>query len=206
MRSAVWGCLLTAGLAYPELHASPPPPPPPAPVVPTTCGPAAGAIDLVKYNASYAYRYSAIPYAAAPVGSLRWQPPTPPACPWPGVLNATGTPNNCIHPDGSGSEDCLYLSVVTPAPVPPGSKLPVLVWFHGGNLIGGSISSQGGNEVIATQAPGGVIVVAVSYRLGVTGWLATADLAAEQGGTAGNYGAQARGAWGGSLKALNCAR
>ena len=56
--------------------------------------------------------------------------------------------------------------------------------------MGGSISNQGGNEVIATQAPGGVVVVSVSYRLGVTGWLATADLASEQGGAAGNYGAQ----------------
>jgi para-nitrobenzyl esterase len=181
-------------LAATTLSGAIPAQPPNAPTVTTKCGQIDGATDAVQLNGvtkAYSFRYSAIPYAAPPLGQLRWRPPQSVACPWPGVRNSSVAPNSCIHPDGSGSEDCLYLSVVSPAPL-PANPLPVLVWFHGGNLIGGSISNMNGNEVLATQAPGGVIVVAVAYRLGVIGWLSTPDLAAEQGGAAGNYGVQVR--------------
>jgi para-nitrobenzyl esterase len=81
--------------------------------------------------------YLGIPYAAPPVGALRWQPPRPPA-PWHGTRAATGYASHCPQPSGafgraSTSEDCLYLNVFTPARN-KARNLPVMVWVHGGSL------------------------------------------------------------------------
>jgi len=128
-----------------------------------------------------------IPYAAPPIGALRWRPPRPPA-PWHGVRAATSFAPHCPQPPSSfgvasSSEDCLYLNVFTPA----GAKarnLPVMVWVHGGSLRTGA-----GDEYNPTALVGhGVIVVTINYRLGALGFLADAALASRPGGPSGNYG------------------
>ena len=82
-----------------------------------------------------------IPYAAPPVGALRWRPPQP-AANWPGVRDATQFAPHCPQPaspfgQASMSEDCLFLNVFTPTGQRPGSLHPVMVWIHGGALVTG---------------------------------------------------------------------
>ena len=121
------------------------------------------------------YFYSGIPYAAPPVGDLRWKPPQPPA-PWSGVrecvkysLQPAQLPDPNIPKDAqrvASSEDCLYLNVMTPAEK-SAEKLPVMVWFHGGGLRYGS-----GNWSLYNSPPlvnHGVVLVSVNTRLGVLG-------------------------------------
>jgi para-nitrobenzyl esterase len=128
-----------------------------------------------------------IPYAAPPVGPLRWRPPQPPK-PWSGIRAATSFASHCPQPSSSfgvvsSSEDCLYLNVFTPA----GAKarnLPVMFWVHGGSLRTGA-----GDEYNPTGLVGhGVIVVTINYRLGALGFLADAALAGRPGAPPGNYG------------------
>src|ERR1700722_19231247 len=135
-----------------------------------------------------------IPYAAPPVGELRWKPPAPPAK-WSGVRAATefgaacmqGRPySDMVFRDPGISEDCLSLNVWTPAKNPK-ANLPVMVWIHGGGFMAGASSEprQDGG-VLARQ---GVVVVSMNYRLGIFGFLALPDLAAESDKkAAGNYG------------------
>ena len=165
----------------------------------TACGPVLGT-DFGDGLAFFGIRY-----AAAPVGSQRWQPPTPASC-WNGTLDATVPGPMCLqHGRFVGSanqamdEDCLRVSVFTQA-VPGGgsqdgsSLRPIVVWLHGGDLIeGSSLSIQSGYGAIAnlTAAPTGAVVVGVEYRLGVAGFLAL-DALAERDvrglGLVGNYG------------------
>ena len=127
-----------------------------------------------------------IPYAAPPVGALRWQPPRPPA-PWPGIRAATSYAPHCPQPSStfglaSTSEDCLYLNVFTPAT--KARNLPVMVWVHGGSLRTGESNDY--NPAGLVQH--GVVVVTINYRLGALGFLADAALASRPGGPSGDYG------------------
>jgi para-nitrobenzyl esterase len=135
-----------------------------------------------------------IPYAAPPVGNLRWQAPQPAAC-WQGVRDATSFGPHCpqnvvfedmIFPDPGPSEDCLYLNVYAPAGLTPESKLPVMFWIHGGAYVGGSASEPRHNGDFLPLKD--VVLVTINYRVGVLGFLATPELAAEANGAAGNYG------------------
>lgn len=132
-----------------------------------------------------------VPYAASPVGDLRWRPPARPA-PWRGVRDAVGFGASCmqtISPQGFEpytreyvtrgpvSEDCLFLNVWTPRHA-PGARLPILVWIHGGGFVSGSGSVDIYNgEALARDA--GIIVVTVNYRLGVFGFFSHPDLSKE---------------------------
>ncbi len=122
-------------------------------------------------------RFSAIPYAAAPVGSLRWQAPAPAT--WRGELDATRPgpiapqlPSRLRDAMGdihdAQSEDCLNLTVWTPAA--DSKKRPVLVWLHGGawQSGGGALDWYSGAHLAAL---GDIVVVSPNYRLGALGWL-----------------------------------
>ena len=136
--------------------------------------------------------FKGIPYAAPPVGDLRWQEPHP-VTPWQGVKKADAFGPRCmqlpIYSDmifrDEMSEDCLYLNVWTPAKSPK-EHLPVMVWIYGGGFQAGSASEprQDGEHL----AKKGVIVVSMNYRLGVFGFLAHPDLSKESSHHAsGNY-------------------
>ncbi len=135
-----------------------------------------------------------LPYAAPPVGDLRWMAPAP-VVKWKGVRDATHYGARCmqravfadmVFQDAGPSEDCLYLNVFTPASAKNKSKLPVMFWIHGGGYMGGSASEPRHNgDFLPTK---GVVLVTINYRLGVFGFLATSDLAKEADGSAGNYG------------------
>jgi carboxylesterase type B len=142
--------------------------------------------------------FRAIPYAAPPVGPLRWCPPRP-ASGWQGARDATRFADDCtqVYPaiptldagrsQAPGkSEDCLYLNVWTPHPGGQ-AKLPVLVWFHGGGFVRGSAAEPTYDGV--SLAGQGVVVVSVNYRLGAFGFFAHPELSRESGrGASGNYG------------------
>ena len=138
--------------------------------------------------------FKGIPYAAPPVGPLRWKAPQPAAA-WTGVRKATEYPARCmqapIYPDmifhdNGPSEDCLYLNLWMPA-APAQPRLPVMVWIYGGGFAAGATSEprqDGGN-----LSKKGVLVVSMNYRLGIFGFLAHPALAKESGHDAtGNYG------------------
>jgi para-nitrobenzyl esterase len=140
--------------------------------------------------------YRGIPYAAPPVGDLRWRAPQPPAA-WQGVRQATEFSNACwqtpyppaaaiYQPRFPGlSEDCLYLNIWTPAKSPK-DKLPVMVWIHGGGFTRGYAGSEAYNgENLARR---GVVIVTINYRLGIFGFFAHPALSAESPHHAsGNY-------------------
>jgi para-nitrobenzyl esterase len=132
--------------------------------------------------------FRGIPFAAPPVGDLRWRPPAPPAK-WQGVRNADSFGNPCpqVGVDGVpvGDEDCLTLNVFA-SNSPASAKQPVIVFIHGGGAIGGSALSPPFNA--ATPLAGHAIVVTVQYRLGLLGWLVNPLLTAESPqGSSGNY-------------------
>jgi para-nitrobenzyl esterase len=143
--------------------------------------------------------FQGIPYAAPPVGDLRWKAPQP-AAKWKGELDATKYGHHCLQgrvfedmifqdatgPDDQGSEDCLTLNVYAPAKAQSKGKLPVMFWIHGGGYSGGASSEPRHNGDFLPLK--GVVLVTINYRLGVFGFLALQELAAEQGGTSGNYG------------------
>lgn len=138
--------------------------------------------------------FKGIPYAAPPVGDLRWQPPQT-AQPWSGVRLAHDFPpramqvhvwDDMIFRDDGPSEDCLYLNVWMPSE-PKTAKLPVMFWIHGGGFFAGSTSE--GRQDGSNLAQEGVVVVSLTYRMGVFGFMAHPELAAESPvGAAGNYG------------------
>ena len=123
-----------------------------------------------------------IPYAAPPVGSLRWQPPQPPT-PWTSTLQATQFGSACTQGAANppaGSENCLFVNVWAPAD--GSTDLPVLVHIHGGGFVGGS--GNGDNSLLSST--GHEVVVSMNYRLGIFGFLADKDL----GSNSGDYGLQ----------------
>lgn len=133
--------------------------------------------------------FRGIPYAAAPVGPLRWQAPQAPT-PWVGVRDATKPGARCIQdtrrdPDfgRAASEDCLNLNVWTPRGATPGNKRPVMVWIHGGGFLNGSADIYDAHWM-TTQ--GDIVIVTVNYRLGALGFLALDALNGD--GDVGNYG------------------
>ncbi len=131
-------------------------------------------------------KYLGIPYAAPPIGPLRWKAPQPAS--WSGVLQANTLPPICPQPAGSlGAaslqEDCLYLNVY--APSSGGNMLPVMVWIHGGAFKSGTGNTYDGSALVQD----GVIVVTLNYRLGYLGFLASPALDTESsGGGSGDYG------------------
>lgn len=159
-----------------------------------------GMVSGTEFQGDYAgiTIFKGIPYAAPPVGRLRWMPPEDPHA-WDGVRQCdtygpaavqiflrdrhaveyyyNGTPE-C-------SEDCLYLNVTTGA-ARPGEKRPVYMWFHGGGLTNCfSYEEQFNPQEMAKR---GIVVVTVGQRLSLFGYLALPQLSREQGGRSGNYG------------------
>ncbi len=131
--------------------------------------------------------YKGIPYAAPPVGALRWRPPAPVA-PWtaPRRFDAFGPVCPQHMAEGTVSEDCLNLNVWTPDQK-PGARLPVMVFIHGGGFSAGAGSLELCNG--AELAREGVVVVTFNYRLGTLGFMAHPLLSAESpDGVSGNYG------------------
>ena len=143
-----------------------------APQATTATGVAAGSVD----GGITVFR--GLPFAAPPVGALRWQPPAP-ATSWPAVREATAFGKACpqdrsVSVDQAGdpgptSEDCLFLNVWAPR-VEPGARLPVMVWIHGGAFIIGAGSQKLYDG--AALARRGVVVVTFNYRLGALGFFA----------------------------------
>jgi para-nitrobenzyl esterase len=137
--------------------------------------------------------FEGIPFAAPPVGDLRWCEPRPVA-PWAGVRTATEFGpramqgriySDMIFRDQGPSEDCLYLNVWTPA-AGAEDRMPVMVWIYGGGLRAGSSSEprQDGGDLTRK----GVVVVSMNYRLGVFGFFSHPELSRESGHGSGNYG------------------
>ncbi|MBU6443169.1 MAG: carboxylesterase family protein [Alphaproteobacteria bacterium] len=137
--------------------------------------------------------FKGIPFAAAPIGPLRWQAPEQPAA-WQGVRDATAfapaCPQTGMHGQNKGglrtSEDCLYVNVWTPAKT-ASARLPVLVWIYGGGFTQGatSIPTYSGRHL----AQKGVVVVSIAYRVGPFGFLAHPELTAQsQHHSSGDYG------------------
>lgn len=171
-------------------------------VVETTYGKVQGIELEGKYAGITEFR--SIPYAAPPIGKLRWRAPEDPEC-WEGIRacntyapmayqktvykeHMTTNISNLEHyymPMPEMSEDCLYLNVCTGAQK-AGEKQPVLIWYHGGGL------TMGYNHEIQDDpsefARRGIIVVNVAQRLGPFGYLSLPQLSGEQGGKSGNYG------------------
>lgn len=150
---------------------------------------ASGLVTGVADETGAVVSFKGVPYAAPPVGDLRWRPPQPPA-PWNGIRCADRFGASCPQPRSpSGalrtntSEDCLFLNIWTPA-VTARDRLPVLFFVHGGAWSFGSGDLRG--EDLARK---GVIVVTVNYRLGIFCGMGHPELTAESPErTCGNYG------------------
>ena len=140
-----------------------------------------------------------VPFAAPPVGGLRWRAPAAPLS-YTGVRKATTFAPKCIQAadTSEGSEDCLYLNVWTPKGAVATSNLPVMVFVHGGAYFGGSASDTlpstkdkdgalfyNGRSLAESRQ---VVVVSIQYRLGALGFLSHPTLAQRQGESSGNYG------------------
>ncbi|MCA3752217.1 MAG: carboxylesterase family protein, partial [Phenylobacterium sp.] len=152
-----------------------------APVVQTRSGPVQATVrgDMLSYFA--------IPFAAPPVGDLRWRAPQP-AARWTAPIAASKTASPCLQTGlaaafraNNDSEDCLYLDVHAPAGKGP---FPVMVWIHGGAFALGDASTYADPSPLVSR---GVVVVAIHYRLGAMGFLAHPALR-DAKGSAGDYG------------------
>ncbi|NLT65919.1 MAG: carboxylesterase family protein [Acidobacteria bacterium] len=139
--------------------------------------------------------FKGIPFAAPPVGELRWKAPQP-VKGWPGIRMAEAFAPGCVQDTGmakmmgapvSVSEDCLYLNVWTPARSVR-EKYPVIVWIYGGGFSGGmtSVPMYDGKKL----AQKGAVVISIAYRVGPFGFLAHPELSRESGKGSGNYGLQ----------------
>jgi para-nitrobenzyl esterase len=160
-----------------------------------------GLVAGVRATGSSVIAYEGIPYAAPPVGTLRWRPPQP-AVAWSGVRRADHFAASCMQmirgehlpwtsqfaAQNPISEDCLYLNVWSPAGgFGSRKRSPVLLWIHGGGFVEGSAAPEvyRGEEL----AKRGVVVVSINYRLGVFGFLAHPELASESPShSSGDYG------------------
>ena len=150
-----------------------------------------GAISGIPTSTPGIYVFRGIPYAAPPVGNLRWRAPRAVAK-WDGVRKMDQFQARCVQPrrdnpkETQGDENCLYLNVWTPARA-AGAKLPVMVWVHGGGFRDGTgaMLLHDGEEL----AKKGVVLVTINYRLGAIGFLAHPELTKESDRNAsGNYG------------------
>jgi para-nitrobenzyl esterase len=153
-----------------------------------------GLVEGMQNPTSKVWSFLGIPFAAPPVGALRWKAPQP-AASWTGVRKATEFGARCmqgriysdmVFRDSGPSEDCLYLNVWTTS-ASADSKLPVMVWIYGGGFAAGATSEprQDGENL----SKKGVVVVSCNYRLGVFGFFASSELAAEsEQHASGNYG------------------
>ena len=159
--------------------------PAPQPAQPPVVQTAAGAVSGTSYSGVRAYL--GIPYAAAPVGSLRWQAPQT-LQPWQGVRRGDLAGDACMQPASAGSskgnfsEDCLSLNVFVPETI-GANKLPVMVWVHGGGFV---IGSGKDFEMANLAREGRVIIVSINYRLGAFGFFRHPDGIAQ--GEAANLG------------------
>ncbi|XP_055477337.1 cocaine esterase-like isoform X2 [Psammomys obesus] len=166
------------------------------PIRTTHTGQVRGSLVHVKGTDVGVHTFLGIPFAKPPLGSLRFAPPEPPE-PWDDVRDGTSHPAMCLQkadtmnglvmsllnltpPTVSMSEDCLYLSIYSPAHAHEGSNLPVMVWIHGGALVVGMASLYDGSMLAAIE---NLVVVTIQYRLGVPGFFSTGDQHAR-----GNWG------------------
>jgi para-nitrobenzyl esterase len=168
--------------AQARAQAGSPPPCSPGTLVQTGDGPVCGV------TANGQTDYLDIPFAAPPVGRLRWMPPQP-VRPWTATYQATQRGPGCLSPGfpagtvaAGTSEDCLFLEVQEPAGTRPGEDLPVMFEIHGGGFLGEFRDDDGTNLINA----GRVIYVYAAYRVGIMGFLAEAAL----GRHSGDYGLQ----------------
>lgn len=153
-----------------------------APIVSTSHGAVSGVLS------QSVRQYLGIPFAAPPVGNLRWQPPQPPV-PWPGIRDGSVPSKRCAQPKTSFgaeslTEDCLYLNVHVPSDI-GARRLPVMVWIHGGAFISGAAPDYD-MRTLASKAQ--AVVVSVNYRLGPFGFFRTPELAAQSAPV--NFGLQ----------------
>ena len=137
-----------------------------------------------------------IPYAAPPVGRLRWQP-TEEHAPWTGVLPTTHYGARCTALASSNgartnSENCLFVNVQRPTGVTAGGKVPVYVFIHGGGLVNGSSNQAGGGKIVRMS---NAVVVTMNYRLGVFGFLGLPGLSSAGQGDYGFLDQQAALGW-----------
>jgi para-nitrobenzyl esterase len=159
----------------------------------TTARVSGGRIEGAAANGIAAFK--GIPFAAPPVGDLRWKKPQPVVA-WSGVKKTTAYAPACMQdasmlkfigaPEGA-SEDCLYLNVWTPAKS-ASDRLPVMVWIYGGGFAAGATSSATYDGTRLAEK--GVVLVSVSYRVGPFGFLAHPELSRESGKGSGAYGLQ----------------
>lgn len=151
--------------------------------VSTDAGQVHGAAKVL--DGSSAEIFLSIPFAAPPVGSLRWKPPARVKA-WQGVRDASAMPPLC--PQGNaqnmkGSEDCLYLNVYRPSGTRTNARLPVMVYAYGGGNVAGGAAAFDGTRMAAEN---GIIVVVPNYRIGALGFLNHPAIAPlEQGGNFG---------------------
>ncbi|XP_004431672.1 PREDICTED: liver carboxylesterase-like [Ceratotherium simum simum] len=159
------------------------------PVVNTMQGKVLGKYVSLEGFAQPVAIFLGVPFAKPPLGSLRFAPPQP-AEPWHVVKNTTSYPLMCSQDPVAGqmlsdlftnrkeniplkfSEDCLYLNIYTPADLTKKSRLPVMVWIHGGSLVMGGASTYDGLPLSAHE---NVVVVTIQYRLGIWGFFSTGD-------------------------------
>ncbi|XP_061449566.1 fatty acyl-CoA hydrolase precursor, medium chain-like isoform X3 [Rhineura floridana] len=157
------------------------------PEVATNYGRLRGKQADVKGTEKWVNVFLGVPFARPPTGSLRFSSPQPPE-PWDGIRDAANHPAVCPqdlnilkgvqkrwkekHPPFQNSEDCLYLNIYTPAHSSKTSKLPVMVWIHGGNFVFGAASRYDGSAIAAYED---VVVVTIQYRLGLLGFFSTGD-------------------------------
>jgi para-nitrobenzyl esterase len=181
------GCALAWTLAF-TTHAAP------TPLKTTEARIANGVIQGVISADDKVRTYKGIPYAAPPVGPLRWKAPQPVAN-WSGVRPSSEYGARCmqgfiysdmVFHDNGPSENCLYLNLWMPAhPATP--KLPVMVWIYGGGFAAGSSSEP--RQDAGNLSKQGVLVVSMNYRLGIFGFFTHPALAKESGhNSSGNYG------------------
>jgi para-nitrobenzyl esterase len=148
-------------------------------------------------DASSVSIFRGIPFAAPPLGDLRWREPQP-VTPWSGIRQATAFGQRCMQQplysdmmfrSPTTSEDCLYLNVWTPAKLDrsPQARMPVLLYIYGGGFMAGDSSEKRYDG--AALARRGIVVVTVNYRLGVFGFFSHPELTASSPHHAsGNYG------------------
>lgn len=151
------------------------------PQVTTANGTMQGATTLAPGSDKGADSFLKVPFAAPPVGELRWKAPQAPAD-WAGVRDAT-TPSPLCPQGADGQEDCLYLDVYRPAGTSSRDRLPVMVWAYGGGNTGGGAKNIDGRRMAAEN---NMVVVVPNYRLGALGFL---DMG-RKGSPSGNYGVQ----------------